>query len=43
MDVSLHPGDVIFVPRSGLTKVGFVMQQLAPFLTMGSLATIAVH
>lgn len=43
MDVSLHPGDVIFVPRSGLTKVGFVMQQLAPFLSMGSLAIIAVH
>jgi polysaccharide biosynthesis/export protein len=43
MEVSLHPGDVIFVPRSGLSKVGFVMQQLAPFLTMGSLATIAAH
>lgn len=43
MDVSLHPGDVIFVPRSGLNKVGFVMQQLAPFLYMGSLATVAVH
>lgn len=43
MEVSLHPGDVIFVPRSGLNKVGFVMQQLAPFLWMGSLATVAVH
>ena len=43
MDVSLHPGDVIFVPRSGLNKIGFVMQQLAPFLWMGSLATLAVH
>jgi polysaccharide export outer membrane protein len=43
MEVSLHQGDVIFVPKSGLSKVGFVMQQLAPFLSMGSLATIAVH
>jgi polysaccharide export outer membrane protein len=43
MDVSLHPGDVIYVPRSGLNKVGLVMQQLAPFLYMGSLATVAVH
>jgi polysaccharide export outer membrane protein len=43
MDASLHPGDVIYVPRSGLNKVGFAMQQLAPFLYMGSLATVAVH
>jgi polysaccharide export outer membrane protein len=43
MEVSLHPGDVIYVPRSGLNKVGFVMQQLAPFLYAGSLATVAVH
>jgi polysaccharide biosynthesis/export protein len=43
LDISLHPGDVIFVPRSGLTRVGFVMQQLAPFLYMGSLATVAVR
>lgn len=42
MDVSLHPGDVIYVPRSGLNKIGLVMQQLAPFLYMGSLATVAV-
>jgi polysaccharide biosynthesis/export protein len=43
MEVSLHAGDVIFVPRSGISKVGFVMQQVAPFLTMGNLATVAVH
>jgi len=43
MEVSLYPGDVIFVPKSGLSKVGFVMQQLAPFLSMGSFAALAVH
>jgi polysaccharide export outer membrane protein len=43
MEVSLHPGDVIFVPRSGLSKVGFVMQQISPFVSMGSLATVAAH
>ena len=43
MEISLYPGDVIFVPRSGLSKVGFVMQQVAPFLTLGSFATIAAH
>ena len=44
LEISLYPGDVIFVPKSGMAKTGFVMQQLAPFLSMGSLATaFAVH
>jgi polysaccharide export outer membrane protein len=42
MEVSLYPGDVIYVPKSGLSRVGFVMQQIAPFLTLGSFAAI-VH
>jgi polysaccharide export outer membrane protein len=43
MEISLYPGDIIYIPKSGLVKVGFVMQQLAPFLTMGSFAALAVH
>lgn len=43
MEISLYPGDVIFVPKSGVAKVGFVLQQLAPFLSVGSVAAIAVH
>jgi len=43
MEISLYAGDVIFVPKSGMAKVGLVMQQLAPFLTMGSLAAFAVR
>ncbi|MGA2887861.1 MAG: polysaccharide biosynthesis/export family protein [Terracidiphilus sp.] len=43
MEVSLYPGDIIYVPKSGLAKVGFTMQQLAPFLTMGSFAALAIH
>jgi polysaccharide export outer membrane protein len=39
LEVSLYPGDIIYVPKSGLAKTGFVMQQLAPFLSMGSIAT----
>ena len=42
-EISLYPGDVVFVPKSGVAKVGFVVQQLAPFLMLGSLATLAVH
>jgi polysaccharide export outer membrane protein len=41
MEISLYPGDVIFVPKSGMSKVGFVMQQIAPFLTLGSIAAVA--
>ena len=43
LEITLYPGDVIFVPKSGVAKVGFVLQQLAPFLMMGSLATVAIH
>jgi polysaccharide export outer membrane protein len=43
MEISFYPGDVIYVPKSGVAKVGFVLQQVAPFLTLGSLAAVAVH
>ena len=43
MEISLFPGDVVYVPKSGLSRVGFVMQQLAPFLSLGSFAAIAAH
>jgi polysaccharide biosynthesis/export protein len=43
LEIALYPGDVIYIPRSGVSKVGFVMQQIAPFLTLGSFATIAAH
>ncbi len=43
MEVSLYPGDIVYVPKSGMAKVGFVMQQLAPFVTMASFAALAVH
>ena len=43
MEISLYSGDVIYVPKSGLSRMGFVMQQLAPFLSLGSFAAIAAH
>jgi polysaccharide biosynthesis/export protein len=43
MEIALNPGDVIYVPKSGMAKAGFVMQQLAPFLSLGTFATLAVH
>jgi len=29
-DVALQSGDIIYIPRSGLAKVGYLMQQLSP-------------
>jgi polysaccharide export outer membrane protein len=43
MEVSLNPGDIVYVPRSGMAKMGLVMQQLAPFVTMASFAALAAH
>lgn len=43
MEVSLYPGDIVYVPKSGISKMGFVMQQLAPFVTMASFAALAAH
>ena len=43
MEISLLSGDVVYVPKSGLSRVGFVMQQLAPFLSLGTFASLAVR
>jgi polysaccharide biosynthesis/export protein len=36
MDVSLHAGDVIFIPKGGVYKWGFLMQQISPYVLMGT-------
>jgi polysaccharide export outer membrane protein len=43
LDVTLDPGDVIYVSKSNLAKFGFFMQQLSPFATFGTFAAIAVQ
>jgi polysaccharide biosynthesis/export protein len=43
LDVSLEPGDVIYVSKSNMAKLGFVLQQLAPFAMLGTFASIAAH
>lgn len=42
-DISLHDGDIVYVPRSGLATLGFVMQQIAPVAALGSVATFAIR
>ena len=42
-DITLHDGDIVYVPRSGLATVGFTLQQIAPITNLGSIATIATR
>jgi polysaccharide export outer membrane protein len=34
----LEPGDIVYVPKSGLAKLGFVMQQINPITSMALFA-----
>ena len=34
----LEPGDIVYVPKSGLAKLGYVMQQISPLTTMALFA-----
>jgi polysaccharide export outer membrane protein len=42
-EVSMDPGDVIFVPRSGLYRASLVMQQLSPYMWMASVVPLALR
>jgi len=33
----LEPGDIVYVPKSGLAKLGYVMQQINPITSMVAL------
>jgi len=36
LDLTLHSGDVIFVPESGFDHFGYALQELAPLITIGA-------
>ena len=42
-DIALRDGDVIYVPRSGLAKTGFFLQQISPIATMGTVFSLGSH
>jgi polysaccharide export outer membrane protein len=42
-DVTLHDGDIIYVPRSGLAKFGYLFQQLAPITGLATIFTLTNH
>ena len=40
-DVTIRPGDIVYVPQSGIAHVGFFLQQIAPAAELGTVATLA--
>lgn len=40
-EVQLHPGDVVYVPKSGFEKVSYVIQRISPVAAIGTLAAVA--
>ena len=40
-NVSMEEGDIIYVPRSGVAKVGYILQKVNPFATLVTLKTFA--
>ena len=42
-DVTIVPGDIVYVPQSGIARVGFFLQQIAPAAQLGTIATIGTR
>jgi polysaccharide export outer membrane protein len=40
-DISIHDGDIIYVPRSGLAQTGFFFQQISPIIGMGTIFSLS--
>ena len=39
----LHDGSIVFVPETGLAKIGYVLQQFGPFADLGTLVLLTYH
>jgi hypothetical protein len=40
-EVSVVAGDIVYVPRSGMARFGYVLEQLAPMAQMATVAVLA--
>ena len=40
-NVSMEEGDIVYVPRHGVAKVGYILQKINPFATLVTLKTFA--
>lgn len=39
--LSMEEGDIVYVPRNGVSKVGYILQRINPFATLITLKTLA--
>jgi len=42
LNVALNEGDIIFVPRHGVSKIGYILQQINPFSTLFTISQLGV-
>jgi polysaccharide export outer membrane protein len=40
LEITLHPGDIIFVPQSGFYKATYFLERLTPLTTLATLAAV---
>ncbi|PPD51278.1 MAG: capsule biosynthesis protein CapA [Methylobacter sp.] len=40
LNVAINEGDIIFVPRHGVSKIGYIVQQINPFSTLFTISQI---
>jgi polysaccharide biosynthesis/export protein len=43
LEIALNPGDIVYVPKSGMAKLGFALQQIGPIAVFGTVATFMAH
>lgn len=40
LNVAINEGDIIFVPRNGVSKIGYILQQINPFSTLFTISQL---
>jgi polysaccharide biosynthesis/export protein len=43
LDLTLHSGDIVFVPMSGFNKLSYIVDKLSPLVTMFTASAIITH
>jgi polysaccharide export outer membrane protein len=43
LDLTLHSGDVIFVPQSGFNRLAYTIDKLSPLVTMFTASALITH
>jgi polysaccharide export outer membrane protein len=41
LNVAINEGDIIYVPRHGISQIGYLMQKINPFASMITITTLA--